>query len=65
MQHLVWILSVIVGLAWADHKHRANRSSWGHYDIHTNYYEVVPDTGRTVEVSALEYEFYIVLVDSG
>lgn len=27
-----------------------NRQCWGDYDIHTDYYEVTPDTGRTVEV---------------
>ena len=27
------------------------RQSWGNFDIHTNYYEVTPDTGRTVEVN--------------
>jgi hypothetical protein len=26
------------------------RDSWGPYDINTNYYEITPDTGRTVEV---------------
>ena len=26
------------------------RQSWGNFDINTNYYEVTPDTGRTVEV---------------
>jgi len=30
-----------------------NRQSWGDFDINTNYYEVTPDTGRTVEVSFL------------
>lgn len=27
-----------------------DRSCWGDYDISTNYYETVPDTGVTVEV---------------
>jgi len=27
------------------------RQSWGNFDVHTNYYEVTPDTGRTVEVN--------------
>jgi hypothetical protein len=26
------------------------RQTWGDFDINTNYYEVTPDTGRTVEV---------------
>ena len=30
-----------------------NRQSWGSFDINTNYYEVTPDTGRTVEVESL------------
>jgi hypothetical protein len=27
-----------------------DRQCWGEFDINTNYYEVTPDTGRTVEV---------------
>jgi len=27
-----------------------NRQQWGKYDIYTDYYDVTPDTGRTVEV---------------
>jgi hypothetical protein len=34
-----------------------NRQRWGDFDINTNYYEVTPDTGRTVEVTFLEIEF--------
>jgi hypothetical protein len=30
-----------------------NRQSWGTFDINTNYYEITPDTGRTVEVESL------------
>jgi hypothetical protein len=29
-----------------------NRQCWGEFDINTDYYEVTPDTGRTVEVHA-------------
>lgn len=28
----------------------ADRSCWGDYDLSTNYYDEVPDTGVTVEV---------------
>jgi hypothetical protein len=28
----------------------ADRSCWGNYDLSTNYYDEVPDTGVTVEV---------------
>jgi hypothetical protein len=28
----------------------ADRACWGDYDLSTNYYEEVPDTGVTVEV---------------
>jgi hypothetical protein len=31
-----------------------SRQRWGDFDIHTNYYEVTPDTGRIVEVTFLE-----------
>ena len=28
-----------------------DRACWGDYDLSTNYYDEVPDTGNTVEVS--------------
>jgi hypothetical protein len=34
-----------------------HRQRWGDFDINTNYYEVTPDTGRTVEVTFPEIEF--------
>lgn len=30
-----------------------DRSCWGNYDLSTNYYDEVPDTGVTVEVRTL------------
>jgi hypothetical protein len=29
-----------------------DRACWGNYDLSTNYYDEVPDTGVTVEVSS-------------
>jgi hypothetical protein len=33
-----------------------DRQCWGEFDINTNYYEITPDTGRTVEVSTFYFE---------
>lgn len=32
-----------------------DRTCWGDYDISTNYYDEVPDTGVTVEVCVIIY----------
>jgi hypothetical protein len=32
-----------------------DRSCWGNYDLSTNYYDEVPDTGDTVEVKTLPH----------
>jgi hypothetical protein len=44
MNRLTWLWFVFISVAVA------SRQDWGEYDIYTNYYEVTPDTGRTIEV---------------
>lgn len=40
-----------------------SRSCWGDYDISTNYYDEVPDTGDTVEVYSISLNFVVSRVD--
>jgi hypothetical protein len=42
-----------------------NRQRWGDFDINTNYYEVTPDTARTVEVTFLEIKFLSLVLFNG
>jgi hypothetical protein len=48
------ILSLIAGVSATELcvNSPENRQCWGEFDIDTDYYEVTPDTGRTVEVHA-------------
>lgn len=34
-----------------------DRSCWGNYDLSTNYYDDVPDTGVTVEVNVFPHNY--------
>jgi len=36
-----------------------DRQCWGEFDINTNYYDVTPDTGNTVEVITLLFPHFV------